>query len=83
VTSILDSMNNRLYSSAIFIDISKAFDCVSHDILLENLYKSGVRGKFYDLLEGYLTGRTQVVNLGTSNSDRRIIKFGIPKGSVL
>jgi hypothetical protein len=83
VTSIRDSMNNRLYSSAIFIDISKAFDCVSHDILLEKLYKSGVRGKFYDLLESYLTGRTQVVNIGTSNSDRRDVKFGIPQGSVL
>jgi hypothetical protein len=73
-------MNNRLYSSAFLLIFSRH---LTHDILLEKLYKYGVRGKFYNLLESYLTGRTQVVNIGTPNKDRRDIKFGIAQGSVL
>jgi Reverse transcriptase (RNA-dependent DNA polymerase) len=83
VTMIRDSMNRRLLASAIFIDISKAFDCVDHEILLDKLYKSGIRGTYYKLLQSYLADRQQIVQIGKTVSQRRLIKYGIPQGSVL
>jgi Reverse transcriptase (RNA-dependent DNA polymerase) len=83
VTAIRDSMNRRLLASAIFIDISKAFDCVDHEILLDKLYKSGVRGKFHKLLKSYLSDRQQVVKIDKTMSQREFIRYGIPQGSVL
>jgi hypothetical protein len=47
ISAIRESMNQRKLASAIFIDISKAFDCVDHRILLDKLHKSGIRGSFY------------------------------------
>jgi hypothetical protein len=83
VTLIREYMNGRQFASAIFIDVSKAFDCVSHEILLEKLYRSGVRGVFYDLLKSYLLGRSQMVNICNSFSQSRGVGYGVPQGSVL
>jgi hypothetical protein len=63
-----ESVNQRKLASAIFIDISKAFDCVGRRILLDKLYKSGIRGTFYKLLENYLSNRFQIVNWGRFTS---------------
>jgi hypothetical protein len=83
ITFLRDSLNRRQYTSAIFIDMSKAFDCVVHDILLEKLYKSGVRGNFHELLKSYLSNRSQLVRIGKSESSRQDIQFSVPQGSIL
>jgi hypothetical protein len=72
----------------VFCDLTKAFDCVNHDILLEKLMFYGVHGKFKPLLESYLKDRYQTVSLGNLNSSSKdsewlSIKCGIPQGSIL
>jgi hypothetical protein len=83
ITFLRGSLNSRKYTSAIFIDMSKAFDCVVHDILLEKLYKSGIRGNFHQLLSSYLSGRTQSVRIGKSTSSAKEVRYSVPQGSIL
>jgi hypothetical protein len=82
-------MNNKHLVGGIFCNLHEAFDCVSHDILTKKLEFYGITGKFGALLESYLKGRYQKVNLGTNNSTNSFlsswteIKFGGPQGSIL
>ena len=50
----------------IYIDVSKAFDTISHSLLKQKLKKYGIEGKFYDWISGFLSNRTQKVRVGTS-----------------
>ena len=62
------------------MDLSKAFDSVSHDILLRKCNQIGI-DKFW--FEDYLKGRVQSVRIGSVVSSPRPIKFGVPQGSIL
>ena len=52
-----------------FIDLKKAFDTVSHDILLEKLNHYDIRGIANDWFRSYLSDRTQFVSSNGFNSD--------------
>lgn len=67
----------------IFLDLAKAFDTVSHPLLLEALEDIGVRGIAHSLLADYLHNRKQFVKIGSSISSQRIISYGVPQGTVL
>ena len=67
---------------SIFLDIKKAFDSVSHPILLKKkLYRYGFRGKIFNLLQNYLNNRFQYVFVNQTTSNILPIKCGIPQGS--
>ena len=67
----------------LFIDLEKAFETVSHDILLEKLDYCGIRGISNDRFRSYLSDRSQFVSINGFNSDYKTIKYGVPQGSVL
>ena len=61
---LINNLDKRLSSCAIFLDLAKAFDSVSHEILLRKLQHYGVRGKTLELLSSYLScSRSQFVKL--------------------
>jgi Reverse transcriptase (RNA-dependent DNA polymerase) len=80
---IRTSMDKGCFTASIFIDVSKAFDCVDHAILQKKLLISGIRGNAYKIIQDYLFGRTQVVSTSTRKSPPRFMTHGIPQGSAL
>lgn len=79
IYTTLDSQNSLL---GIFIDFTKAFDTVNHDILLQKLNHYGIRGIIQDWFRDYLTNRMQTVRFLNHTSTPQQIKYGIPQGSV-
>ena len=68
---------------SVFVDFSRAFDTVKHDILLSKMEMYGIRGKSNEWFKSYLSGRSQQVRVNTSISDKSRIINGLPQGSVL
>ena len=80
---ICDAIDNNILCIAIFLDLAKAFDTVNHVLLLEKLHKIGIRGKINDLLNSYLSGRTQTVKIQDTVSDPLTVICGVPQGTIL
>lgn len=89
--SLLEELSDRLndafehnqFACALFLDVSKAFDSLSHKILLKKLHDYGFRGPFHSLLQNFLTDRSQLVSVGKMRSSKIFLKAGVPQGSVL
>ena len=67
----------------IYLDLSKAFDTLNHDILIHKLKFYGITGRSADLLQSYLSNRKQYVQLNNVNSKSADISVGVPQGSIL
>ena len=76
-------MGKKLVTCDIFLDFSKAFDTINHDILLSKLYRYGIRGNPLRWFLKYLYNRNQVFKIGDTISSSQTIICGIPKGSTL
>jgi hypothetical protein len=70
-------------SACVFLDFSKAFDTVDRNILLNKLYKYGIRGKAHDLVTSYLSDRRQYVEVPLGKSGIQNCDIGVPQGSCL
>lgn len=80
LTKLLDVNNTPI---SVFLDLSKAFDTLDHDILLEKLKYYGVTGVSLKLCQNYLSNRTQYVQIENNKSNILNIKTGVPQGSIL
>ena len=67
----------------IYIDLSKAFETLNFEILLDKLAHYGVLGKANSLIHSYLTNRKQIVVYETTQSIPLIVKSRIPQGLIL
>ena len=83
VDRIYGYLENNDIPCAVFCDLSKAFDCLSHPILLDKLEYYGIRGIPLQLIKSYLQNRTQFVQINSTMSTTTSINIGIPQGSVL
>ena len=85
--SLVDYISNALNQGelvcGVFLDFSKAFDTINHKILLNKLYKYGIRGIVLNWFDDYLSQREQYVTINEINSDKCKITCGVPQGSVL
>ena len=67
-----------------FVDFRKAFDCVSHSILIHKLHNHfGIHDPLLSWITNYLKDRSQFVNTNGNQSDIARVTCGIPQGSVL
>ena len=70
------------------MDLTKAYDVLDHQLLLEKLYSYGVRGLANSWFKSYLTNRKQYVEVtnskrGKVTSNIKQTRLGVPQGSVL
>ena len=77
------AINNHEYTIAIFCDLSKAFDLVPLNGLLDKLQRIGIQGNMLRWFESYLFRRRQFVNVRNENSCYKYITSGVPQGSIL
>ena len=80
---ILTAFESRSNTVAMYLDLSKAFDTISHDILLNKLKHNGVRGIELQWFTSYLTDRKQCVIYENSLSTLQNINCSVPQGSSL
>ena len=70
-------------AGCVFLDFSKAFDTVSHDMLLLKLNRYGVRDNALLLIKSYLSNRSQYVSVNETDSPSLPVEVGVPQGSCL
>ena len=78
-----NAIENWEYVIGIFLDFSKVFDMVNHDILLEKLEHYGIRGCALSWFRSYLSNRPQYVTYNSTTTMSQTIKCGVPQGSIL
>ena len=76
-------MDSRRTPVTIHLDLSKAFDCLSHSILLDKLRFYGINEMAYNLMKNYLENRKQFVQFDSCSSKMKSIDKGVPQGSIL
>ena len=70
INKIQTNMDKKLYSCGVFIDLSKVFDTVHHNILLEKLHHYGIREVINKWFASYLKGRVQTTLVNNHISDK-------------
>ena len=84
VDELCKSFNNNKFSLGVFIDLSKAFDTVDHEILFTKLKHYGIKGNNLKWFKSYLSNRKQFISYAQNkNSEIMQIKCGVPQGSIL
>ena len=87
IISLVEKVNNAMDSGKIsidvFLDLRKAFETVDHCILLDKLYKYGIRGTPWNCFKSYLENRKQYVCYSDTLSATMPITHGVPQGSIL
>jgi hypothetical protein len=83
VENIYEALEDNEYALGLFLDLSKAFDTVNHEILLQKLSFYGVKGIPLKWFSSYLSDRKQYVVYNGVCSDMKSIECGVPQGSVL
>jgi hypothetical protein len=81
--TIRNLIDNKNYVLGLYVDLTKAFDTVDHEILLEKLNHYGIRGHANTFFRSYLTNRQQCTFINGHTSDLLNINCGVPQGSVL
>ena len=88
-SEIIKGQQNGMYTLALFLDLSKAFDTLEHKVLLDKMYRYGIRGSSLNWFKSYLENRKirvkcQVASSGKLEySDYQIVNYGTPQGSCL
>ena len=80
ITAALDKGDIVL---GVFLDFSKAFDTVDHQILLNKMYKYGIRGIAFKWMESYLSNQRQFVLFKVVQSEYATVTCGVPQGSIM
>jgi hypothetical protein len=90
---VQEALDKQRKAIGIFLDLSKAYDVINHETLLDKLDSYGVRGTINNWFKSYLSRRTQVVEISYLNKENSFqeklqlspskVEHGVPQGSIL
>ena len=80
---INNSFENNQYTLGVFIDLSKAFDTVDHEILIAKLENYGIKGNNLNWFKSYLENRKQFIRSDNISTNYQKIVCSVPQGSIL
>ena len=83
VDKVSKSLDKGQIIGKVYLDIRKAFDSISHQILLDKLHEIDIRGNIHCLLKIYLMFRSQYVTCNGAKSDVEFVEYSVPQGSIL
>ena len=83
MNKITTSIDQNEITVGIFLDLSKAFDILDHQILFSKLEHYGICGIALLWIKSYFSNRKQFVQFNETRFIERIIKCGVPQGSIL
>ena len=83
MSEIANAMENGFITIGIFLDLSKAFDTINHQILLKELHHYGIRGNAHNWFASYLLNQQQYSEYGDAKSSSQILRHGVPQGLIL
>ena len=78
-----NKLDKNYVVGAILMDLSKAFDCIPHDLVIAKLHAYGFDLKSLEYILSYLTNREQSTRINEIYSLFEIILSGVPQGSIL
>ena len=77
------ALDQNISTGVVFMDLSKAFDCLPHGLLVAKLHAYGLDVSACELLADYLRHRKQRVKIGTARSSWMELTKGVPQDSIL
>ena len=83
IEKMKEARDKNKVCAAVLTDLSKAFDCLKHDLLIAKLHPFGFDYKFLRVIYVYFNNRVQVTKVGSYYSEILDITFGVPQGSIL
>ena len=76
-------LDNNFVAGAVLTDLSKAFDCIPHDLIIAKLSAYNFSDEALSYIYSYLTNRRQCVHINNTHSQLETIISGVPQGSIL
>ena len=83
MSEIANAVENGFIIIGIFLDLSKAFDTINHQILLTKLHHYDIRGNAHNWFASYSLNRQQYSEYGDAKSSSQILRHDVPQGSIL
>ncbi|XP_026326154.1 uncharacterized protein LOC113234846 [Hyposmocoma kahamanoa] len=80
---LVSGLDEKYKIAGIFCDLSKAFDVINHELLLDKLYHYGIQGKSHKLLTSFLSDRKQVVKLSSNGKRLESVPGSVNLGNTL
>ena len=80
---VVERVDSGEVVDVVYLDLSKAFDVVNHELMVEKLGLLGFSPKVLSWVEAFLRGRRMFVSVGSGDSSLKSVRSGVPQGSVL
>ena len=77
------ALDKKHVVAAVLMDLSKAFDCINHDLLIAKMHAYGFSMKALALIKSYLSDRKQRIKVNDAFSSWHDVNIGVPQGSIL
>ena len=77
-----ENLDNNHVVGGVLMDLSKAFDCIPHDLLIAKLQAYGFQESVIMFIYSYLSNRKQCVRINNTSSSFKDIVSGVPQGSI-